>query len=113
LRAKVSVFAELYRKTRELEMLNQDLERRVEERTAALEESMARERQARLAAEAAIQVCDDFLSIAAHELKTPLAGLRVTAQTALRKLAKGGTAFPDWLEDSLHTVITRPSVSRA
>jgi len=37
LRAKVKVFAELYRKTRQLEQLNADLERRVAERTAALE----------------------------------------------------------------------------
>src|SRR5579862_6590912 len=36
LRAKVRVFAELYRKTRQLEMLNAELERRVEERTAQL-----------------------------------------------------------------------------
>jgi signal transduction histidine kinase len=38
LRAKVKVFAELYRKTRQLERLNAELERRVEERTAALAE---------------------------------------------------------------------------
>lgn len=39
LRAKVKVFAELYRKTRELEHLNQQLEARVAERTAELENS--------------------------------------------------------------------------
>jgi PleD family two-component response regulator len=38
LRAKVRVFAELYRKTRELEALNNELEQRVAERTAALRE---------------------------------------------------------------------------
>jgi signal transduction histidine kinase/ActR/RegA family two-component response regulator len=36
LRAKVRVFAELFRKTRQLERLNAELERRVEERTAQL-----------------------------------------------------------------------------
>ena len=36
LRAKVSVFAELHRKTRQLESLNQDLERRVAERSEEL-----------------------------------------------------------------------------
>jgi len=39
LRAKVKVFADLYRKTRQLAELNRDLEARVAERTAALEAS--------------------------------------------------------------------------
>jgi PAS domain S-box-containing protein len=42
LRAKVKVFAELYRKTRQLEQLNRELERRVAERTADLEASTTR-----------------------------------------------------------------------
>ncbi|HET9395525.1 MAG TPA: response regulator, partial [Nitrospiraceae bacterium] len=37
LRAKVKIFTELYRKTRQLEEFNRDLERRVAERTAELE----------------------------------------------------------------------------
>jgi len=41
LRAKVRVFAELYRKTRDLERLNIELERRVQERTAELAETNA------------------------------------------------------------------------
>jgi len=41
LRAKVRIFAELYRKTRLLEELNAELEKRVAERTAALAESAA------------------------------------------------------------------------
>ena len=45
LRAKVSVFAELYRKTRQLERLNYELEQRVAERTAALEASTLRLRE--------------------------------------------------------------------
>ena len=46
LRAKVRVFTELYRKTRQLEMLNQELEQRVMARTAELEASTERLRQA-------------------------------------------------------------------
>src|SRR4029077_12135998 len=42
LRAKVKVFVELYRKTRELEQLNLKLERHVAERTAELEASNMR-----------------------------------------------------------------------
>jgi two-component sensor histidine kinase/DNA-binding response OmpR family regulator len=42
LRAKVRVFAELYRTTRLLEQLNRELESRVAERTAALEATAAR-----------------------------------------------------------------------
>ncbi len=59
LRAKVRVFADLYRKTRQLEQLNGELERRVEARTAELAETNAelerrveqrtREREAALA----------------------------------------------------------------
>src|SRR3954447_3137578 len=59
MRAKVKVFAELYRKTRELEQLNAELERRVKERTAELAlanaqleqrvEERTREREAALA----------------------------------------------------------------
>lgn len=41
LRAKVKIFSELYRKTRELERLNEGLEKRVAERTAELESSNA------------------------------------------------------------------------
>jgi PAS domain S-box-containing protein len=48
LRAKISIFVDLHRKTRQLEMLNNDLERRVIERT---EELRQREEQFRMRAE--------------------------------------------------------------
>jgi len=45
LRAKVRIFSELYRKTRQLEQLNHELERRVAERTIELQASTARLKQ--------------------------------------------------------------------
>ena len=45
LRAKVSVFADLYRKTRELELLNRELEQRVFARTEQLRQSEAQVRR--------------------------------------------------------------------
>lgn len=104
LRAKVNVLADLYRKSRQLEELNHELERRVEERTAELEASMASERAARIAAEAATQVREEFLSVAAHELKTPLTGLRATTQIMMRKLRRSDVEIPDWLGKGLHSV---------
>jgi len=57
LRAKVKVFADLYRKTQQLEQFNQQLEQRVAERTAALQSSTAElrksEERLRLALDAA------------------------------------------------------------
>src|SRR2546428_1196192 len=69
LRAKVSVFAELYRKTSALERLNSELEQRVAERTADLQ-----------ATTSALQEADrrktQFLAMLAHELRNPLAPIR-------------------------------------
>jgi len=57
LRAKVKIFIELHRKTRQLEQLNRELEARVADRTAELVKSFARlgesEERMRLASEAA------------------------------------------------------------
>jgi signal transduction histidine kinase len=49
---------------------------------------LAREQSARSEAEAALQVRDEFLSIASHELRTPLATLSGYAQLALRRIDK-------------------------
>jgi signal transduction histidine kinase len=66
LRAKVTAFVELHRKTHELERLNQELESRVAERTQQLEEANRRK--------------DEFLAVLAHELRNPLAAIRTAAE---------------------------------
>ena len=68
LRAKVRAFVELYRKTRQLEALNRELEARVGERTSELEATAA-------ALQVSDQRKDEFLATLAHELRGPLAPL--------------------------------------
>lgn len=80
LRAKVSVFVDLFRKTRELERLNRDLERRVAERTAELEASAADLRDREEALRDADRRKDEFLAMLAHEIRNPLAPIRTAVQ---------------------------------
>src|ERR1041385_1435710 len=78
LRLKIAVFAELFRKTRELAELNETLETRVRDRTAELERSESLLR-------AAGSQKDEFLAILAHELRDPLAPLRIGLDLLLRE----------------------------
>jgi PAS domain S-box-containing protein len=56
------------------------------EAEAEREALLAREQAARAAAEAAVRARDEFLTVAAHELKTPLTALRGSVQIARRRL---------------------------
>ncbi len=76
LRAKVSVFTELYRKTRESERLNQELEQRVADRTAELEASAAKQVELASQLQEADHRKDEFLALLAHELRNPLAPIQ-------------------------------------
>lgn len=55
------------------------------------DELLAREHAARVEAEAALRTRDQFLAVAAHELKTPLTALRGTSEAMLRRAARDGT----------------------
>ncbi|MDY7230276.1 MEDS domain-containing protein [Hyalangium sp. s54d21] len=73
----------------ELRQLNAELERRVAERTAALEAALQERLRAEQEALAAVRARDEFLSMASHELKTPLTSLKL--QLGLVKSTVGGT----------------------
>ena len=80
------------------------------ERWAAEEERLklvARERAAKAATAAAqesVRLRDEFVSLAAHELKTPLTSLRGFAQVLMRQLSRNGEIAPERLRDSLRAI---------
>ncbi len=78
LRHKIAFFADLFAKTRALGELNERLEERVRERTAELERSQA-------ALLTAARQKDEFLATLAHELRNPLAPLRMGLDLLLRR----------------------------
>jgi len=97
LRAKVSVFAELYRKTREFERLNRELEERVAERTVELQEAVDKQRELADKLREADRRKDEFLALLAHELRNPLAPV----QNAVAIMRRRGADNPElvWCRD--------------
>ncbi len=90
LRSKVALFIELFQKTQQLDSLRCDLEQRVAERTAALQ--------------SALRMRDEFLSRAAHELKTPITSLKAATQLILRRLQREEDGNDSWLADRLRVI---------
>src|SRR5215475_6246020 len=96
LRAKVKVFVELYRKTRQLENVNHELEQRVAERTAALEASAAALRKS----EERLRLAFDAAKMGWWEYD--LAADRVTwSPTLVRLMGFSPEAFGATLEGAL------------
>ncbi|MFC4158375.1 hybrid sensor histidine kinase/response regulator [Chitinimonas lacunae] len=110
-RTKVNVFFELYQQKRTLKQQLQALEKIRLEQESLLAE--LQKTQAEL--HAAIRMRDDFLSIAAHELRTPLSVLRLQLQIRQKQLEKGDLSrfTPDRLpklfeqDDRLVTILFR------
>lgn len=71
---------------------------------ARLFEAARTARHDAVVAEATVRARDEFLSVAAHELKTPLTSLRLTAQTLLRRIEQGSVPDMISLERSLRLV---------
>ena len=53
-------------------------------------------------AQEAIRARDEFLSVAAHELKTPITSMRLSAQSLLRRLDKEGILDPQRVRQAMH-----------
>lgn len=105
LRAKVSVFTELYRKTRESERLTQELEQRVADRTAELEASMAKQVELAEQLREADHRKDEFLALLAHELRNPLAPIQ-NAVNIMRR-PEAGDADQAWCREVIERQVTQ------
>jgi signal transduction histidine kinase len=71
---------------------------------ATLRENETALRQSVKTAEEATRLRDDFLSVAAHELRTPITVLRGQADLNLRQLRKGGPLDPARLDHALEVM---------
>lgn len=69
-----------------------------------LQQALAAERAAREAAEAALRQRDEFVSVAAHELRTPITALSGQAQLLQRRLARDGGLDPERVAQALAMV---------
>jgi signal transduction histidine kinase len=91
----------------ELQQKAQSLETEIVERQLAeerLRRALEAEHEARLDAEAALHVRDEFLLIAAHELRNPLACLSLHAQVALQRLSRDEHVDVTRTEHSLQSI---------
>src|SRR5918994_4607523 len=91
----------------ELQQKAQSLETEIAERQCVeelLRRALAASHEARLDAEAALHVRDEFLSIVAHELRNPLACLSLHAQVALQRLSHNEHVDPARTEHSLQSI---------
>ena len=98
LRAKVKIFVELFRKTKQLERLNSELENRVSQRTTELEESSSRlvesEKRLKLASRAA--------GFGSYEYDVKQDRMHWSSQ--LKPFADAGVPAPESLESFLRVV---------
>jgi signal transduction histidine kinase len=89
----------------ELRAFSDELEQRVDRATADLSHKVEELAETNRQLEEATRLREAFISVAAHELKTPISSLRLSAQLAERVLQQTNTPDQERLSRQIQTVI--------
>ena len=100
-RSKVSVFVDLYRQRKAIDMQVQALEHARQEQAVLLKRLQATQEEL----EHAVRMRDDFMSIVSHEVRTPLNGLIL--ETQLRKLHLERNNTDAFTPDKMRAMVER------
>ncbi|VVN91554.1 hybrid sensor histidine kinase/response regulator [Pseudomonas fluorescens] len=100
-KSKVNVFVELYRQSKAMKQQVEALEQSRREQEALLQQLQATQNEL----EQAVRMRDDFMSIVAHEVRTPLNGLILETQLRKMHLARDNAAA--FTLDKMHAMVDR------
>ncbi|MDI3273479.1 hybrid sensor histidine kinase/response regulator [Pseudomonas sp. MDT1-16] len=100
-KSKVNVFVELFRQSKAMKQQVEELEQSRREQEALLTQLQS----TRLELEQAVRMRDDFMSIVAHEVRTPLNGLILETQLRKMHLARDNAAA--FALDKMHAMVDR------
>jgi signal transduction histidine kinase len=100
-KSKVNVFVELFRQSKAMKQQVEELEQSRREQQALLEQLQSTQ----LELQQAVRMRDDFMSIVAHEVRTPLNGLIL--ETQLRKMHLARDNASAFTLDKMHAMVDR------
>ena len=100
-KSKVNVFVDLYRQSKAMKQQVEALEQSRREQEALLRQLQATQNEL----EQAVRMRDDFMSIVAHEVRTPLNGLILETQLRKMHLARDNAAA--FSLDKMHAMVDR------
>ena len=100
-KSKVNVFVELFRQSKAMKQQVEALEQSRREQEALLAQLQSTQREL----EQAVRMRDDFMSIVAHEVRTPLNGLIL--ETQLRKIHLARDNAAAFTLDKMHAMVDR------
>ncbi|MGE7955527.1 hybrid sensor histidine kinase/response regulator [Pseudomonas sp. NPDC089530] len=100
-KSKVSVFVDLYRQSKAMKQQVEALEQSRREQEALLHKLQLTQNEL----EQAVRMRDDFMSIVAHEVRTPLNGLILETQLRKMHLARDNAAA--FTLDKMHAMVDR------